>query len=266
MLLILACWGTSGIYFAGYDLYRWYQYRFGDTDRAARGGTAIVDGRREPRRGQMSVATALERGETAARMAGVASPVARGVSFRWVSRRPLYEITFDGPPHVMLLDADTGATLSPVGADLAAAIALDAFGHRVPVMHVERRRDDSFYYFRSGAYRSGAPRPGTAPYYLVWLEDPGRTLVVVSESAGQVLMMRDWWQRLYWWGYWFLHTFLFHPSGLGQLVSDLVLLAFGALALLGAITGAYLFVTYHRLRRRSRATIEKWRETTAPAR
>jgi hypothetical protein len=265
MLLILACWGMSGIYFAAYDLYLWYQYRSGNPEAKRREGAAVLHERGERREGQLSVAAGLERAEAAARAAGVTSPVVRAISFRWVSHRPLYEITFEGLPHFMLLDADTGSVLSPVTPDLAAAIALEAFGRTVPVTHVERRNDYSFYYFRSGAYRGGVPREGFVPYYLVWLEDPGRTLVVVSETAGQVLMVRDWWKRLYWWGYWFLHTYLFYPSGVGQLVSDLLLLVLGTISLFGAITGSYLFINYHLLRRRSREVVEKWRATAEAA-
>ena len=267
MLLILACWGLSGIYFAAYDLYLWYQYRSGNPEAKRREGAAVLHERGGRRQGRLPVATALERAEATARTGGAASPSVRAITFRWVADRPLYEITFEGPPHFALLDADTGAVLSPVTPELAVAIAAEAFGRTVPVAQVERRNEYSFYYFRSGAYRGGVPRGGFVPYYLVWLGDPGRTLVVVSESSGQVLMVRDWWKRLYWWGYWFLHTYLFHPSGAGQLVSDLLLLVFGTIALFGAVTGSYLYFNYHLLRRRSRVVIEQWCETvgaTAP--
>jgi len=261
MLLILACWGLSGIYFAAYDLYLWYQYRSGNPEAKRREGAAVLHERDGRRPGRLPVTTALERAEAAAGAGGVASPAVSAIAFRWVADRPLYEITFEGVPYFALLDADTGAVLSPVSSDLAVAIAREAFGRPVPVAQVERRIEYSFYYFRSGAYRGGVPRGGFVPYYLVWLEDPSRTLVVVSESSGQVLMVRDWWKRLYWWGYWFLHTYLFHPSGVGQLVSDLLLLVLGTVALFGAGTGSYLFVNYHLLRRRSRFVVEKWRAT-----
>lgn len=261
MLLILACWGASGIYFAAYDLYMWYEYRSGDPEAKRREGPAVLHERHGRRPGRLPVAAALERVEAAVRAHGTASPVVRAIAFRWVADRPLYEFAIDGPPHFLLLDADTGTILSPVTAELAVAIAVDAFGRWVPVSAVEHRTTYSFHYFRNASYRSGVPRDGLVPYYLVWLDDPGRTLVVVSETAGQVLLLRDWWKRLYWYGYWFLHTYLFHPSGIGQLVSDLLLLVLGTIALFAAVTGSYLYVTYQVLRRRSRVVVEKWRAT-----
>lgn len=263
MLLILVCWGLSGIYFAAYDLYLWYGYRSGDPEAKRREGAAVLQERGGRRQGRLPVAAALERAEAAARTGGVVAPVVRAIEFRWVADRPLYEVSFEGPPSFVLLDADTGAVLSPVTAELAAAIAVEAFGRPVPVERVERRAEYSFHYFRNAAYRSGVPRGGFLPYYLVWLDDPGRTLVVVSEASGQVLLLRDWAKRLYWYGYWFLHTYLFHPSGVGQLVSDLLLLGLGTTALFGAVAGGYLYVNYHLLRRRSRVAVKRWRETAA---
>jgi len=260
MLLILALWGVSGIYFAAYDLYLWWEYRAGDPDARRREGAAVLDTRGGRRPGRLPVGAALAWAEAAARSAGTA-PAVRALTYRWVGERPLYEIAFEGPPYFTLLDADTGVSLSPVTPELAGAIALDAFGRSVPIVDVERRTDYSFHYFRNASYRSGNPRGGFMPYYLVWLGDTGRTLVVVSEVSGQVLQVRDLAKRLYWYGYWFLHTYLFHPSGVGQLVSDMLLLVLGATALFGAITGSYLFVNYHVLRRRSRQAIEKWRAT-----
>ncbi len=261
MLLILACWGLSGIYFAAYDLYLWYDYRSGDPEAKRREGAAVLHERGGRRQGRLPVAAAIERAVTAACADGAAPPAVSAIAFRWVADRPLYEVTFDGPPHFALLDADTGTMLSPATPDLAVAIAVEAFGRPVAVAQVERRTTYSFHYFRNAAYRSGVPRDGFVPYYLVWLDDPGRTLVVVAEASGQVLLLRDWAKRLYWYGYWFLHTYLFHPSGVGQLVSDLLLLLLGTIAFFAAITGSYLYVHYHLLQRRSRVVIDQWRQT-----
>lgn len=260
MLLILTLWGVSGMYFAAYDLYLWYEYRAGDPEARRREGSAVLGASAGRRPGRLAVGEALARAEAAARSGGAVS-APRSIGFRWVGERPLYEIAFEGAPYFMLLDADSGAVLSPVSVELASAIALDALGQPVPVARIERRTTYSFHYFRNASYRSGNPRGGFLPYYLVWLEDPGRTLIVVSEASGQVLLVRNWAKRLYWYGYWFLHTYLFHPSGAGQLVSDLLLLVLGATALFGAVTGSYLFVNYHVLRRRSRQAVEKWRAT-----
>ncbi|GAA6152458.1 hypothetical protein [Pseudoteredinibacter isoporae] len=116
-----------------------------------------------------------------------------------------------------LINAQTGAQLSPVSEDTAVAIAQDDFAHASPVLAVTRLEAHNNEY------------KGPLPAYQVTFDHPKKTNLYVHENSGRVTARRNW----VWRGFdflWMLHILDFNAR------EDFNNWALRILSILGLIT------------------------------
>jgi len=156
-------------------------------------------------------------------VASVGVPV-ETVSWHMLHGRPVAELkTAKG---TRLFDATTGVALRPIGADLAKAIAIDAWrGAFMPSATATRVTEES------PEYR------GDLPAWRVAFADPDKTAVYVVAGSGRIAAVRTGTWRLYdfFWGLhimdWKDHENFNTPWLLGFALGGLVLGIFGTVLL-----------------------------------
>jgi uncharacterized iron-regulated membrane protein len=174
--LQIAAWCVGGLIFATHGI-AWVR---GETGRA-RGDTPTVDLAR----------VRIGPAEAAARL-GRAGAIEQ-VVVRPFLGRPVYEISHDGD--TSLIDAETGAALSPVDRDTAVAIArADRAGNPGIREAALLERDPPSEY-----------REGALPAWRVDIDDDENTHVYVAARSGRITARRnDAWRRFDF--FWMLHT------------------------------------------------------------
>jgi uncharacterized iron-regulated membrane protein len=224
----LAAWCVGGLVFATHDI-AWVR---GEAGRA-RGEAPALDLAR------VRIAPA----EAAARLAGAGAITQ--VVVRPFLGRPVYEISHGDD--VSLVDAETGALLSPVDRDTAIAIArADRAGSPEIREAVLLERDPPSEY-----------REGALPAWRVVIDDGEDTHVYVAARTGRITARRnDAWRRFDF--FWMLHTMDYR--GRDDFNHPLLIVA-AAAAVVALGSGYWLWgIRLYRRRRRQAATARRSRE------
>lgn len=226
----LALWCLGGLIFATHSL-AWVRGE---------------EGRNPERPAPLDLARVnIEAGEAVAALAAAsrtagehAVPVVDEIVLRPLLGRPVYEIRHrDG---TALVDAETGAVLSPLPRDTAVAIARADRAGAPAVQAVTRIERDPPVEYREGAL----------PAWQVALADGQGTHVYVAADSGRVTARRnDAWRRFDF--FWMLHTM---DYGGRDDFNHPLLIAAAAAALLTLGSGFALWALRLRRRRRKRAT------------
>jgi hypothetical protein len=161
-----------------------------------------------------------------------------------------------------LVDAHTGALLSPISSADAVAVGRHVFGTTQPVKRIDLLHEGD-YYLLSGEYRPGFPA------YRVEFDDPRHSTAYVNRKAGYVVgLVTDRTRWTTWFGtvpHWLYFKWLYHRLTLWLWVSYLLPGVAAVGALTGVIIGTYqLFPKRHRGQWRVSAYhgVSKWHHVT----
>ena len=227
----LAAWCVGGLIFATHDI-AWVRSEAG----RARGDTPVVDLAR------VRIAPA----EAAARLQGAGA--VEQILVRPFLGRPVYEIHHGD--ETALVDAESGAVLSPVDRDTAVAIArADRAGNPEIREVVLVERDPPSEY-----------REGALPAWRVVIDDDESTHVYVAAQSGRITARRnDAWRRFDF--FWMLHTMDYR--GRDDFNHPLLIVA-AAAAVVTLASGFWLWgIRLYRRRRRQASTARRPREELA---
>ncbi len=240
--LQLLFWCAGGLIFATHDI-AWVRGEDGRrrADEVAL-TLALADVQRSPAEAALVAAPAL-----AVAPAAEANADVRSVMLRMWRGVPVYEIR--SAERVALVDARSGALLSPIDEATARALARDDRVGAPAVLQATQISDNPPLEYRSGAL----------PAWQVVLDDDDNTHVYIDAHSGRITARRnDAWRRFDF--FWMLHTMDYRGR---DDFNHLLLIVASMVGLVAVLSGFYLWAL--RLVRRLRRRARRGRDDSSPA-